>query len=107
MKKYPPSIITDDFRMCHFCGSPYDVEVHHCLYGTGERKLSTKYGLVMPLCAFHHRDYKGGVHGLNKILDRQIKQLAQKRFEAKYGHEQWMKVFGRNYITEVSDEIHG
>jgi hypothetical protein len=49
------------------------------------------------LCQFHHRDNKQGVHG-NRELDLKLKRKAQEVFEAKHGHEKFMKIFGRNYL---------
>ena len=49
------------------------------------------------MCQPHHRDSKEGVH-FNKDLDLELKKLAQKRFEEKYGHEKFMAIFGKNYL---------
>jgi hypothetical protein len=38
------------------------------------------------------------VHGLNKEADLRLKRVAQITFEAKYSHEKWMEVFGKNYL---------
>lgn len=38
-----------------------------------------------------------GVH-FNKPLDLQIKQIAQREFEDTYGHDDFMKIFGKNYL---------
>lgn len=38
-----------------------------------------------------------GVH-FDKALDLQLKQECQRRFEALYGHDTFMEVFGRNYL---------
>lgn len=83
---------------CYLCGSTRGLERHHCLYGTANRKLADKYGLTVMLCSRCHRDTKCGVHGLNKEADLRLKMVAQITFEAKYSHEKWMKVFGRNYL---------
>lgn len=54
MGKKQKSIIVDCMDNCFVCSSPY-VEVHHIMYGTANRKLSDKYGLIVPLCQEHHR----------------------------------------------------
>lgn len=82
-------------KECWVCGSPY-VQVHHVIYGTAHRRLSEKYGLTVYLCQKHHTGGEG-VH-FNPILDKTLKQIAQKRFEEKYSHEEFMKVFKRNYL---------
>lgn len=81
---------------CFVCGSPY-VEVHHVIYGTANRKLSDKYGLIVPLCHEHHRG-QTGVH-FKRDLDIHLKKLAQEKFEAKIGaRNEFIRVFGKNYL---------
>ena len=90
------SIIQTEKR-CYLCGSTLQLERHHCLHGTAGRKLADKHGLWIWCCAYHHRDNKHGVHG-DANLDLHIKQVAQTAFEKHYGHDMWMRVFGRNYL---------
>lgn len=90
------SIIVDDMEHCYVCGSPY-IQIHHCIYGVANRKLSDKYGLVVPLCCEHHTG-NAGVHR-NKDLDLHLKKLSQEAFERKYGaRNEFIRVFGRNYL---------
>lgn len=90
------SIIVDSMDNCFVCGSPY-AEVHHCIYGNANRKLSDKYGLIVPLCHEHHRG-QTGVH-FNRDFDISLKKLAQEKFEAKFGaRNEFIKVFGKSYI---------
>lgn len=90
------SIITDDFEHCFICGSERNLETHHCLHGTANRKLSDKYGLTIPLCAYCHRG-QNGVHRGNYQLDLYLKRYAQMKFEEKYSYEKFIQVFGKNY----------
>ena len=81
---------------CFVCGRPY-TEVHHIIYGTANRKLSDKYGLIVPLCNEHHRG-QTGVH-FNRDFDLYLKKLAQEKFEAVYGADKrFIDVFGRSYL---------
>ena len=90
------SIIVDCMDNCFVCGSPY-TEVHHVIYGTANRKLSDKYGLVVPLCHEHHRG-QTGVH-FNRDFDIALKKLAQEKFNAVYGaNKSFLEVFGKNYL---------
>ena len=82
-------------KECWVCGSPY-VEVHHVIYGTAKRRLSDKYGLTVYLCHKHHTGEEG-VH-LNPVLDKTLKQLAQKKFEEIYSRETFMNVFKKSYL---------
>ena len=83
-------------KECLVCQTTIGLELHHCIYGTANRKLSDKYGLVVWLCKPHHTG-SAGVHR-NKILDDKLKKYAQERFEAVYGENtSFREVFGRNY----------
>lgn len=74
-----------------------DLEEHHVMEGTANRRLSEHYGLKVYLDPEHHRTSRESPH-----QDREISDLlhteAQKAFEKKYSYEKWMQVFGRNYI---------
>ena len=85
----------DDFR-CYICGCVRNLEEHHAMHGTSNRKLAEQYGLKVRLCADHHRG-RIGVH-TDEILDTRIKKDAQRAFEKIYGHSFWMKVFRKNYL---------
>ena len=98
MGKKAKSIIVDCMDNCFVCGSPY-VEEHHCIYGRGLRALSDKYGLVVPLCAEHHRGQTGVHMQPNKGLDLHLKKLAQEKFEAHIGaRNEFIRVFGKSYL---------
>ena len=84
-------------KECYLCGTTTGLENHHCIHGSGWRKLADSYGLTVWLCSYHHRDSKQGVHG-NRELDLKLKRKAQEVFEEKHGHEKFMKIFGRNYL---------
>ena len=84
-------------KECYVCESTCNLQEHHILYGTANRKLSEKYGLKVWLCQEHHTG-GSGVH-FNKDLDLQLKKLAQERFEAVYGaNTRFADVFGKNYL---------
>lgn len=92
------SIIQENTDTCFACGRYGQMERHHAIFGTANKKKSDKYGLTVYLCADCHRG-TAGVHGRDGYsLDLQIKRIAQKKFEEKHGHKKFMEVFGRNYI---------
>lgn len=72
------SIMTDDMRSCYVCGAKA-VDYHHVMHGP-DKKLSEKYGLMVPLC----RDCHNKVHHEGGELDRILKQDAQRAFIRKY-----------------------
>ena len=80
---------------CVVCGYA-PAELHHCIYGSANRALSDKYGLVIPLCRKHHNE----IHSKpNQGLDLKWKQEAQRYFEEHYGdREKFIKTFGRSWL---------
>lgn len=90
------SILQDKSDGCLICGSPY-VEEHHVFYGTADRKLSEQYGLKVYLCHKHHRDSRAGVH-FDPSFDKFLKRLAQEKFEETHSHEEFMRLFMRDYL---------
>lgn len=90
------SIIQEDMTCCYECGR-YGTEIHHVIYGTANRKLSDRYGLVVGLCYNHHRGMQG-VHNGNKELDMKLKRIGQKAFMEHCPEADFLAVFGRNYL---------
>lgn len=81
----------DDPDHCYLCGKWNPEHVHHCLHGS-RRKMADKYGLTVHLCTRCHMDlHDKGIH------DRDLEEVAQKAFESRYSHEEWMRIFGKNY----------
>lgn len=90
-------------RTCWECGAA-GTEEHHIFYGSANRKQSERYGLKVRLCCQHHRGHMKGVHGLNKDLDRRLKEAGQQAFEETYSREAFVKIFGKNYLPEKEGE---
>lgn len=90
------SIIQKNKETCFLCGGRASEE-HHVIYGTANRKLSEKYGLKVYLCANCHRIGKYAVHNC-KETDIKLKIIAQRRFMEEYPHQDFVKIFGKNYI---------
>lgn len=67
-------------------------------FGTANRKISDKNGFTVYLCQYHHEgDY--GVHGKNgNELNRELKQLCQKKFEEKDTRDNFIRLIGRSYL---------
>lgn len=86
-------------KRCLVCHTEQNLHIHHVYEGTGRRKLSDTYGLTVWLCAKHHNMSDEGVH-FNRKLDMALKQAAQKKAMKHYGLdvEQFIKIFGKNYI---------
>ena len=89
------SLLRDE-KECYLCGRRTGLERHHIMAGTANRKLSEKYGLWVWLCHDCHTGQDGAQYDAEKA--KALKQDAQKAFEKAYGHEDWMRVFRKNYL---------
>lgn len=84
-------------KQCYVCGTEQCLHMHHIFYGMANRRLSDRYGLTVWLCGMHHNLSNEGVH-FNKDLDLQIKQVGQRAFERNHTREEFMQIFGKNYL---------
>lgn len=109
------SIMTDNLKVCYFCGKTENIDLHHCIHGKIGRKLATQYHLLVGLCQECHRGACGvhGKYGYEK--DLKLKRDAQLAWEArrvKKGksepetvRDDWVKVFGVDYVVELQDFV--
>ena len=106
-KKHKASILQDrSDRTCYLCvrlHGDYRIhkyrEEHHIFLGNPGRKLSEAEGMKVYLCQDHHQTGPEAVHK-NRKISRLLQQDAQRAFEKTSSREQFMKLFGRNYIDE-------
>jgi hypothetical protein len=90
------SALVDDMDVCIVCGRPRE-NVHHVIHGTANRKISDRYGYVIPLCVEHHTG-GSGIHN-NRDMNVYWKRQAQKHFEAHHGTRQdFIKEFGKSWL---------
>lgn len=88
--------IMQDKKECYICGSRMDLERHHVISGTANRKLSEKYGLWVYLC---HRCHTGdGGAQYEKELNLRLKRDAQEAFENTYEGLSFRAIFGKSYL---------
>lgn len=87
-------------KVCYICGTTRNLEEHHCIYGTANRKLSDKRGLVVWLCDVDHRTGNASVHNNpNGPIDTYLKRTAQKYYEEHIGsREEFRREFGKSFI---------
>lgn len=100
-KKEYPSIITGNRKgICFLCGRWGFTHTHHIFFGNGKKKYSGYYGLKAELCPECHEDGKNAAHR-NAETARYLQKIGQQAFEEQWGsREQFMKIFGRNYLEE-------
>ncbi|WP_199884599.1 MULTISPECIES: hypothetical protein [unclassified Lactonifactor] len=103
-KVHKKSILQDkDDHRCYLCllqgNNQYYpiVHEHHVFGGTANRPLSEKYGLKVYLCPDHHQFSAEAVH-VNAENSLVLKQAAQEAFEQEYTREEFVQIFGRNYL---------
>lgn len=77
---------------------------HHVIYGWANRKLSEKYGLKVYLCLGHHEIGSEAVH-INREIDLQIKEIAQRAFEIMWPEKSFREIFGKNYLMETEKNV--
>ena len=89
--------IMQEEKECWFCHTTRNLELHHCIHGTANRKLADKYGLTVYLCHGHHEM-------VHRIADADLilKTRAQIAFEAHHRGD-FKAIFGRNYLWEGND----
>ena len=91
------SIVQDlSVERCFVCGSMRELELHHIMHGTANRRISTRLHLTCWLCRTHHTG-KYGVHN-DPVLNHTLQAEAQTAFEKTHTHEEWMQIFGKNYL---------
>lgn len=83
-------------KCCFLCGSNESLERHH-IFGGANRKNSEKYGMVVYLCHWCHNEPPNGVHH-NINTNNLLKRYGQKVFENTHSHEEFMRIFGKNYL---------
>lgn len=72
-------------------------EEHHVVFGSGQRKLSHKYGLMVYLCKEHHTIGPFAPHN-NQEVREMLCRIAQERFEQRNSNVKWLDVFEKNYL---------
>lgn len=83
------------YKSCYLCGSARNLESHHCLHGTANRKKADLYGLTVWLC----HDCHMRLHDRDTAADRHLQQVAQKYFEDNIGtREDFRREFGKSYL---------
>ena len=96
---HPGSILGSRKGCCYLCGKYGQTDEHH-IFGGPNRMLSEQYGLKVDLCLECHRFGKHAVHKNHAVMD-ELHRQGQEAFERQVGsREEFMEVFGRNYLWE-------
>lgn len=85
------SIITNDLEHCYICKAKK--EDLHEIFGGRNRKKSMEFGLVIPVCRKCHKNIEN-----NETLKQKWHKVGQKEFKKHYKTEDFMQIFGKNYL---------
>ncbi len=87
------SILTDNLNQCYYCNALKN-DLHE-IFGGCRRKVSIKYGLVVPVCRTCHMIIEN-----DEEVKLKMKQNAEKLWIKYYNKtiEDFIKEFGKNYI---------
>ena len=85
--------IIQDSKECYLCRRQANLELHHAVHGTANRRLADQDGLTVWLCVeCHTKLHQQGLH------DRLLKRIAQEAWERVYGSErEFVKRYGKSY----------
>lgn len=83
-------------KHCYICGTTYNLHEHHIFAGAN-RKNSERTGLKVWLCFTHHNGSPHSPH-FNREVDLELKRMAQQKFEETHTRDEFMAIFGKNYL---------
>ena len=81
-------------KVCWFSGAERNLHEHH-IFGGARRKLSEKYGLKVYL----RMDLHEKAHS-DRETAMKLKRAGQRAFEKTHTREEFMQIFGKNYIDD-------
>ena len=88
------SIVQDlSQERCYLCGRMGQLDLHHIMHGTANRRWATRLGLTCWLCRPCHTKAHCEI-----LVNKRLQRDAQKAFEQTHSRDEWMKIFGKNYL---------
>lgn len=90
--------IMQENKECFVCKTTLGLELHHCFFGSANRKLSDVDGCTVYLCRDHHTG-PYGVH-CNRQLDLSIKRQCQTAWQEQYQKsvDDFIARYGKSYL---------
>lgn len=87
---YSESLFKSEDDICFVCGGHTTTTRHELIRGIANRRISKAYGLWISVCPnCHVRAHKG---------EEEWQKTAQRMFEHYHTHEDFMALFGENYL---------
>lgn len=111
-KRHKKSILQEKDGTCYLCRILHDdcrpkgIEEHHIFYGPN-RAVSEAEGMKVYLCHSHHQyaydSNPEAIHGnpVSRKTDRLLKEIAQQEYEKTHDRDEFMSLFGRNYLQHI------
>lgn len=82
---------------CFFCGNS-NVDDEYIMLGVGRLEESMKYHLLVKLCPKCMTEVNAPVKSGCISKKTILKAYAQKELEKNMSHEEYIKIFGKNYL---------
>lgn len=93
---YNPSLLDTEQGICYLCQQTGQTVRHEIYMGTGERRLSKKYGLWINLCPACHREVHAEPQGRKAV---QLDKDAEAAFLAQgHSEDEFVRIFRRGCI---------
>lgn len=81
-------------KKCYICGRPTNLERHHMLFGSANRKKAEEDGLWVWLC----HDCHYGIHNGNNFAKESLQKKAQAKWEENGSRDEFISRYGRSYL---------
>ena len=92
------SIIYRDLTKCCNCGSKIDIEKNEVFEGS-YRQTSIRYGMVCPFCQTCHSQFHNDI-----MFNLFYKVMFEKEFLKTHSKEEFIKIFGQDYIFKLEQK---
>jgi len=92
------SIIYRDLTKCCNCGSKTGIEKNEVFEGS-YRQTSIRYGMVCPLCETCHTQFHNDI-----MFNLFYKVMFEKEFLKTHSKEEFIKIFGQDYIFKLEQK---
>lgn len=92
------SIIYRDLTKCCNCGFKIGIEKNEVFEGS-YRQASIKYGMVCPFCKTCHSQFHNDI-----MLNLFYKVMFEKEFLKTHSKEEFIKIFGQDYIFKLEQK---
>lgn len=101
-KREIKSVLKTRPGLCYLCKRQGDTALHH-VYGAFNRWMSDENGFVVFLCPSCHTESPTSAHKC-RDTDLYLKRRCQAAYEKNHTRDEFMRLVGRNYLTEKEKE---